>query len=87
MPTDDRGAFAEQYAAPLQRAAEHSTQWLRTVQNRPVHPREGVAQALAALGGPLPDGPTDPSAVVDTLVAGGRARADGDRRPAGSSAG
>jgi len=70
MPTDDRGTFAEQYAAPLRRAAEHSTQWLRTVQDRPVHPREGVARALSALGGPLPDGPSDPSAVVDTLVAG-----------------
>src|SRR4249919_2771266 len=70
MPTDDRGAFADQYAAPLRRAVEHSTDWLRTVQDRPVRPREGVAKVAAALGGPLPDGPTDPAAVVDALVAG-----------------
>jgi glutamate/tyrosine decarboxylase-like PLP-dependent enzyme len=70
MPTDDQGAFAQQYLAPLGRAVDHATNWLRTVQDRPVRPGVTAAQALDRLGGELPGGPTAPEAVIESLVAG-----------------
>ncbi len=70
MPTDDQTAFHQQYVAPLRRAVDHATDWLRTVQDRPVRPEITAEEALDLLGGPLPDGPTAPADVVEALVAG-----------------
>jgi len=50
-------------------AAEHACDYLDSVPERPVPARTGTDDLLPAFGGPLPDGPTDPRDVVDTLVA------------------
>lgn len=65
-----RPAFADLYAEPLRRAVTHATDWLNTVQDRPVRPTATAAELIDVLGGPLPDGPTDPAGVVDALAAG-----------------
>jgi len=62
MPFD-----AADYIAPLDHARAHAAEWLASVPTRPVRPAKS-ADALD-FGGPLPDGPTDPVAVIDELVA------------------
>src|SRR3712207_3521296 len=54
-------------AATLSRAHEHARTWLSTLDDRGVAPAASVAEVAAALGADLPDGPTDPTAVVDLL--------------------
>ena len=54
---------------------------------RPVPPQATADQLVAALGGPLPDGPHRPGRGRRPARRGCRARPDGDARPAGSSAG
>lgn len=54
----------------LVRATEHAQRWLGTVQTRPVPAAVGIDEVLAALGGPLPEGPADPVEVIDLLVRG-----------------
>jgi glutamate/tyrosine decarboxylase-like PLP-dependent enzyme len=55
----------------LTAAAGHAADFLETLPERRVGPAETDPAALrAALGGPLPDGPQDPVAVLDALVAG-----------------
>ncbi len=53
----------------LRCTADHASDFLETLDERPVFPAVGVEELRARLGGPLPDGPTDPAAVVDQLVA------------------
>ncbi len=53
----------------LRCTADHASDFLETLDERPVFPTVGVEELRARLGGPLPDGPTDPAAVVDQLVA------------------
>ncbi|MGZ8633636.1 MAG: pyridoxal phosphate-dependent decarboxylase family protein [Solirubrobacteraceae bacterium] len=55
----------------LTAAAGHAADFLAGLPERRVGPAETDPAALrAALGGPLPDGPEDPRAVLDALVAG-----------------
>jgi glutamate/tyrosine decarboxylase-like PLP-dependent enzyme len=55
----------------LTAAAGHAADFLDGLPERRVGPAETDPAALrAALGGPLPDGPQDPHAVLDALVAG-----------------
>jgi glutamate/tyrosine decarboxylase-like PLP-dependent enzyme len=55
----------------LTAAADHAATFLDGLPERRVGPAEIDPAALrAALGGPLPDGPDDPRAVLDALVAG-----------------
>ena len=54
----------------LRRTAEHAADFLETLGERPVYPAVEVEQLRELLGGPLPDGPTEPGVVVDQLVAG-----------------
>ena len=55
----------------LTAAAGHAADFLDGLPERRVGPAETDPAALrAALGGPLPDGPEDPRAVLDALVAG-----------------
>ena len=62
----------------LTAAAGHAADFLDGLPERRVGPAETDPAALrAALGGPLPDGPEDPRAVLDALVAGRRRRPDG----------
>jgi glutamate/tyrosine decarboxylase-like PLP-dependent enzyme len=56
------------YDKVLDRAAEHARTWLATVPDRPVPPQATADEVAAALGGALPEGPTDPAEVVDLLA-------------------
>jgi glutamate/tyrosine decarboxylase-like PLP-dependent enzyme len=55
-------------ARALARAHEHALRWLSSLPDRPVPPDASVAEVVAALGAELPDGPTDPTVVVDLLA-------------------
>lgn len=55
-------------AEALARAHEHALLWLSSLPDRAVPPAASVAEVVAALGAELPDGPTDPVAVVDLLA-------------------
>ena len=52
----------------LEAAAAHATQFLRGLAERPVAARAGADELAARLGGPLPDGPSDPAEVVAQLA-------------------
>ena len=54
--------------AALLRAHEHAAAWLDSLATRPVPPRAGVADVVAALGTDLPDAPTPAPEVVDLLA-------------------
>src|SRR5690606_42083357 len=54
--------------AALLRAHEHAAAWLDSLATRPVPPRTGVADVVAALGTDLPDAPTPAPEVVDLLA-------------------
>ncbi|RJK96984.1 pyridoxal phosphate-dependent decarboxylase family protein [Vallicoccus soli] len=60
----------EPYAAALERARDRTLAWLGTLPERAVPPRLDADALADALGGPLPDGPEDPAAVVDRLADG-----------------
>jgi glutamate/tyrosine decarboxylase-like PLP-dependent enzyme len=53
----------------LDRAHAHAAEWLASVPTRPVAATATYDEMLAALGGELPEAPTDPAAVVDALAA------------------
>lgn len=55
--------------AALERAHAHARDWLGTLVDRRVPPLAGIDAVADALGRELPEGPTDPAAVVDHLVA------------------
>ena len=52
----------------LEAAATHAAQFLRGLAERPVAARVGADELRARLGGPLPDGPSDPAEVVAQLA-------------------
>ena len=52
----------------LGRTAQIATDYLRTVDGRPVVPQADLAELRRELGGPLPDGPTEQLAVVEELA-------------------
>jgi glutamate/tyrosine decarboxylase-like PLP-dependent enzyme len=55
--------------ALLQRTAELASDFLESIEDRPVFPRTTAEELRQALGGPLPNEPTDPQEVVEALVA------------------
>src|SRR3954469_21486594 len=61
-------AADDAYRDALARAEEHAIEWLGSVNERNVGPTAPIDELLTAFGGPLPDGPTDPGAVVDELA-------------------
>jgi glutamate/tyrosine decarboxylase-like PLP-dependent enzyme len=60
-------AREEQYSAALAAAVTHARSWLASVPSRPVPPRRTADELVKAFGDSVPDGPTDPTAVVDLL--------------------
>ena len=54
----------------LAHVAGYAAEFLRTLDTRPVREEATVEELREALGGPLPDGPTDAAQVVDELIAG-----------------
>jgi glutamate/tyrosine decarboxylase-like PLP-dependent enzyme len=55
----------------LRETADLAADFLESVPERPVFPRVELDDLRAQLGGPVPDGPTDPHAVVRELAAAG----------------
>jgi glutamate/tyrosine decarboxylase-like PLP-dependent enzyme len=53
----------------LRRTAEIAADFLDSLDSRPVFPQTSVDELRRALGGPLPEGPTDPGEVVEQLAA------------------
>jgi glutamate/tyrosine decarboxylase-like PLP-dependent enzyme len=60
-------AREEEYSAALAAAAAHARAWLASVPSRPVPPSRTADELAKAFGEFVPDGPTDPAAVVDLL--------------------
>jgi glutamate/tyrosine decarboxylase-like PLP-dependent enzyme len=56
------------YRAALDRAREHSLEWLASIQDRPVPPRATADQLAASFSVPLPEHPLDPAEVIDELA-------------------
>jgi len=54
----------------LELTAAIAADYLETIEQRPVFPHVTPNELRAALGGPLPDGPTDPRQVVSELASG-----------------
>jgi hypothetical protein len=52
----------------LERTAQHAAAFVDSLETRPVAPSAGLHELRAALGRPLPDGPTAAEQVVDELV-------------------
>ena len=59
---------ADDYEAPLDRAAVHATQWLESLPTRLVKPPEGIDRLESNFAGSLPDHPSDPAEVIDELA-------------------
>jgi glutamate/tyrosine decarboxylase-like PLP-dependent enzyme len=55
--------------ALLHRTADLASDFLESLDERPVFPRTSVDELRTALGGPLPDEPSDPQEVVERLAA------------------
>jgi glutamate/tyrosine decarboxylase-like PLP-dependent enzyme len=53
----------------LEQVRAHAAEYLRRLPDRPVRADLTAGELRAALGGPLPDDPTDPVTVVDALAA------------------
>ena len=53
----------------LHATAGHAADFLDSLAERPIFPRATPEELRAALGGPLPDGPTDADAVIEQLAA------------------
>jgi hypothetical protein len=61
-------ARGDVYRAALDRAHTHALTWLDSIPDRPIGPRQTADQMLDRLATRLPDGPSDPAAVVDLLA-------------------
>ena len=72
------------YAAALDCAASRASEWLESLPDRPIPPSEDANNVLARLGGPLPEGPTEPA---EGLCCVGRAGAMAERSPGQDSDG
>jgi hypothetical protein len=53
----------------LHKTAGHAGDFLDSLAERPIFPRVTPEELRAALGGPVPDGPTDAEAVIEELAA------------------
>ena len=53
----------------LQRALDHATRYLDELERHPVNSTVGLDDLRARLGGPLPERGTDPTEVIDEMVA------------------
>ena len=49
-------------------AADHAADFIETLESRPIRAEADVDELTSSLGGPLPEGPTDPRAVIASLV-------------------
>jgi glutamate/tyrosine decarboxylase-like PLP-dependent enzyme len=58
----------DEYRVVLDRARERSMEWIDSVPDRPVAPAADVNAMKKVFARPLPDGPTDPTTVVDELA-------------------
>ena len=56
------------YTAALDRATAHTRAWLASMPDRRVPPRATADELRDRLGGPLPEGPSEPAEVVDRLA-------------------
>jgi glutamate/tyrosine decarboxylase-like PLP-dependent enzyme len=63
-------AHLDAYDEALRRADSHAREWLGSLKHRPVPPRASIDELAKVLGGPLPDGATDPAEVIDLLATG-----------------
>jgi len=54
--------------ALLQRTADLAADYLESLEDRPVFPQVSAEELRVALGGPLPETPTDPQEVVEALA-------------------
>ena len=52
----------------FRQAADYAADFVETLENRPIRAEADVEELTSALGGPLPDGPTDPRAVIAAFV-------------------
>lgn len=59
----------DERAAALERAHQHTLEWLASLDERPVPPRADVSALVEALGAELPETGTDAAEVVDLLAA------------------
>jgi len=59
---------SEQYRDALDLARERALDWIASIPDRPVAPTADVDAMKAVFAGPVPEGPTDPAAVVDELA-------------------
>jgi glutamate/tyrosine decarboxylase-like PLP-dependent enzyme len=66
--TTPQPAASDERSAALARAAAHATAWLQSLDTRPVPPRAGIDEVVAALGPELPATPTAPAEVIDLLA-------------------
>lgn len=66
-------AKGEIYKDVLEVAAKHSQEWLNSIPSRGVNPEKNADEIKVDLGSVLPDGPTDPSLVVERLAETGEA--------------
>jgi glutamate/tyrosine decarboxylase-like PLP-dependent enzyme len=62
-------ARPDDYEAALDAAATEARRWLTSVPERPVPPRRNADELRAGFGEVIPDGPSDPRTVIDTLAA------------------
>jgi glutamate/tyrosine decarboxylase-like PLP-dependent enzyme len=49
-------------------AADYAADFVETLETRPIRAEADVDELTSSLGGPLPDGPADPRAVIASLV-------------------
>jgi glutamate/tyrosine decarboxylase-like PLP-dependent enzyme len=52
----------------FRQAADYAADFVETLETRPIRAEADVNELTSALGGRLPDGPTEPRAVIDSLV-------------------
>jgi glutamate/tyrosine decarboxylase-like PLP-dependent enzyme len=53
----------------LRTTAEHAADFLESLDDRPIEPKATVEELRAALGGPLPESPTDATQALEELIA------------------
>jgi glutamate/tyrosine decarboxylase-like PLP-dependent enzyme len=58
----------DEHSAALDRAHQRALDWLASLPNRPVPPQASVEDVKQALGTELPEGGTDPAAVIELLA-------------------
>ncbi len=79
-PAEPTIPSADATDAALQRAVVHARAFVAALGDTPVRPTVGLAELRSRFAGPLPEGPSDPAAVIDELAAnaeGGLVRSAG----------